>query len=197
MTSATGSPTKRTRSRRQQRPVGLRRGAAVGAREADAAGDGRNIGQVGGGIDGDHTGQPASGGGVDMFDTGMGVGRAQKDRHRHAGRSGIGCVVALAGQQPEVFAPPDGFCLHRCQQSVLPLVLHPSIAGSAGSAIPAGENNRNQPSVLGELKRAGCGYRDQYRRRSDRTPPPCRRDGPRSRPRRCRDPWFPERTARR
>jgi hypothetical protein len=31
----------------------------------------------------------------------------QEDRDRHPTRCGIGRVIALAGQQSEVFAPPD------------------------------------------------------------------------------------------
>ena len=71
--------------RRQQRPIGLRRGTAVGARKADAAGDRRNIRQIGGGEDRNHTGHRARRRRIDAGDRGVRMMRAHQHRMQHAG----------------------------------------------------------------------------------------------------------------
>ena len=104
----------------QQLAVGLRRGATIGTRKADAAGDRLHVGQVGVGEHGDHTGHRARRGGVDRVDRRMRVRRAHQHGLQHALRLAIRGVVAAAGQQALVFPTADRPRLH-CRHGAAPL----------------------------------------------------------------------------
>ncbi len=102
--------------RSQQRAIGLRRRATVRARKADAAGDRRHIGQVGGGEYREHARHGARRIDIDAADRGVRMVRADQHRVQHAGGLRIGAVIALAGQQPNILAPADRPALQCCHQ---------------------------------------------------------------------------------
>jgi hypothetical protein len=82
----------------QQGAVGLRRGSAVGAGKADAAGNRGDIRQVSGGVNGDDAGDGSRGGWVDCSNVGVGVGRTEESRDGDVRRRGVVGVISLAGQ---------------------------------------------------------------------------------------------------
>ena len=132
-TNATGSPTWRTRSRANARRGGTMIGATVATWAMHGSAPMPSAIEIGGGEDATHPGHRAGGRGIDAFDHGMSVRRAQHDAVQLTGQSHVVDIAPLPGQKPAVFETaqrtPDMAPRHALAHPPAPAVGRPLTRG--------------------------------------------------------------------